>query len=125
MYVAAVEVATQREVDLEEALKTLGDYEPVVARSPRGWLEVQLRLPATGLAHACTKAAALARAATGAEAIACRVMTLQEHESRHGSLPGTGKVGRHAASAQLPPALPRQASESWERTKSPPGRHSA
>ena len=40
---------------------------------------------ATGLAHACTKAAAVARAATGAESIACQVMTEHEYIARRGA----------------------------------------
>ncbi|MCW2763115.1 MAG: hypothetical protein JWR85_3316 [Marmoricola sp.] len=124
MYVAAVEVETRREVDLDEIMRTLGDYGPTLGVSTRGWVEVQIRFTATGLAHACTKAAALARAATGAEAIACEVMTQQEHIARHGPSPEAAAAGRHAASAE-PRSLPRQATETWERAPQSPGRHSA
>ena len=60
MYVAAVEVATRNQVDIDEAMRTLSDYRPALGTSPRGWVEVQISFPATGLAHACTTAAAIA-----------------------------------------------------------------
>ena len=106
MYVAVVEVATRHEIDLDEAMQQLADYRPVIGTSPRGWAEVQISFMATGLAHACTKAAAVARAATGAESIACQVMTEHEYIARRGLEPGL-VGGRHAADAR-PWALPRQ-----------------
>jgi hypothetical protein len=126
MYVAVVEVETRREVDRDAAMKLLGDYSPIFGTSARGWAEVELRFSATGLAHACTKAAALARAATGAESIACQVMTQQEHRARHGgAAPEIVANGRHAASDDNT-WLPRQASQPWDRgAEHPPGRHSA
>jgi hypothetical protein len=126
MYVAVVEVETRREVDREAAMKLLGEYSPTFGTSERGWAEVQLRLSATGLAHACTKASALARAAIGAESIACQVMTQQEYRARHGEdVPEIIVAsGRHAA-ADDTSWVPRQASEPWERADRPPGRHSA
>jgi hypothetical protein len=126
MYVAAVEVATRHPVDLDEALKTLSDYRPALATSPRGWVEVQISFPATGLAHACTTAAAIARAATGAEAIACQVMTEREYEARNGLDRGAVSGGRHAADQEVKPwVLPRQSTDAWERTERQRGRHSA
>ena len=130
MYVAVVEVETRRQVDRDAAMKLLGDYGPTFGTSARGWAEVELRISATGLAHACTKASALARAALGAESIACNVMTQQEHRARNGGgeateLPASPGNGRHAASEDSP-WLPRQASQQWERgAHRPPGRHSA
>ena len=64
---------------------------------------------ATGLAHACTKAAAVARAATGAESIACQVMTEHEYVARR-DLETTADTGggRHAAYGERQWALPRQ-----------------
>ncbi len=126
MFVAVVEVATMHQVDADEALHTLSDYHPVLSTSPRGWVEVQINFAATGLAHACTTAAAIARAATGAEAIACEVMTEREYEARHGLPPGAVSGGRHAAEQDDRPwALPRQPTESWERQERQRGRHSA
>jgi DNA gyrase inhibitor GyrI len=126
MYVAAVEVATRQQVDLDEAMKTLVDYRPALGTSPRGWVEVQISFPATGLAHACTTAAAIARAATGAEAIACQVMTEREYEARHGIEQGAVSGGRHAADQEDKPwVLPRQSTEAWERPERERGRHSA
>jgi hypothetical protein len=124
MYVAAVEVETQRQIDIDDVMRTLGDYRPTLGTSPRGWVQLRLRFSATGLAHACTKAAALARAATGAEAIACEVMTQEEHDVRHGRTADLVS-GRHAAAGEAAGVVPRQASEAWERVKPPPGRHSA
>ncbi len=126
MYVATVEVATRHQVDLDEAMKTLSDYRPALAVSPRGWVEVQICFPATGLAHACTTAAAIARAATGAEAIACQVLTEREYEARNGLERGAISGGRHAAEQEDQPwVLPRQSSDAWERQERQRGRHSA
>lgn len=125
MYVAAVEVQTTRSVDVEEAMKVLADYQPALGTSSRGWVEVEITFAATGLAHACTKAAALARAATGAEPIAAHVLTQQEYAARLG--PAVGSEGRHAApeTPSKPMVLPRQATEPWESKRRSPGRHSA
>ncbi len=121
MYVAAVEVQTRREVEVEDAMKVLADYRPAIGRSPRGWVEVEITFSATGLAHACAKAAGLARAATGAEPIASQVMTQQEYAAR---LTETTTVGRHASDGKRL-VLPRQATDSWEPRRNAPGRHSA
>ena len=86
-YNAAVEVATRTPLDVER-VSELSDYRPQVGTSPRGWLEVRLSLTATNLAHACATALAVASAATGAEAIACEVVTSQESDDREGFLPG-------------------------------------
>ena len=84
-YNAAVEVATREPLDVEHASE-LSDYHPEVGTSPRGWLEVRISLTASSLAHACATALAVASAATGAEAIACEVMTSQESDDREGFL---------------------------------------
>ena len=125
MYVAAVEVATRHPDDRDEALKALADYRPSLGISSRGWVEVQMTVPATGLAHACTKAAAIARAATGAEALACEVMTEREYQARHGLDGGPVSGGRHAASEEKPWVLPQQPTEAWKHPENLPGRHSA
>jgi len=122
MYVAVVEVQTRREVDVAEAMKLLADYRPAVGASSRGWVEVEITFAATGLAHACAKAAALARAATGAEPIASQVMTQQEYAAR--LAPGDNAAGRHASDGKAL-MLPRQATDSWESRRNSPGRHSA
>lgn len=124
-YIAAVEVATTGQLDTAEAMKTLADYQPVLGTSPRGWVEVQLSFSATGLAHACTTAAAIARAATGAEALACQVMTEGEYEARHGPARGSVSGGRHAAYKERARVLPRQSIDSWDRPLRDPGSHSA
>jgi hypothetical protein len=106
-FIAVVEVATRTEHLLSDAESALSDYAPVFGRSARGWVEVRLTVPAGGLAHACTTAAAMARVATGAEAIACHVMTQQEYDARQ-----FAEHGRHAAYADNAPTLPRQPTDS-------------
>jgi hypothetical protein len=122
MYVAAVEVATRHQVDVDAAMRTLDDYRPALGTSSRGWVEVQVVLSATNLAHACAKATAIARAATGADALACQVMTEREYEQRNGV---ANRLGRHAASQEKPWVLPQQATESRDYPRAQPGRHSA
>lgn len=125
MYVAAVEVETTRQVDVNEAMEKLADYYPaVVTKSPRGWVEIHVSFSATGLAHACTKAAAIARVATGAEGVACRVMTKLEYEARKGLEGSPAPRGRHVAYVEDIGPLPRQATERWERARPSLGRHS-
>ena len=125
MYVASVEVDTTSQLDVEVAMEKLADYYPArVGISPRGWVEVQVSFSATGLAQACTKAAAIARVATGAEALACRVMTKIEYDARKGLTVGATPRGRHAACVEDIGPLPRQASERWERARPNLGRHS-
>ena len=86
-YNAAVEVATTKQLDVDQ-VSELSDYQPRVGTSPRGWLEVRLSVTSTSLAHACATALAVASAATGAEAIACEVMTERESDDREGFVPG-------------------------------------
>ena len=85
-YKAAVEVATREPLDVEHTAE-LSDYHPEVGTSPSGWLEVRISLTANSLAHACSTALAVASAATGAEAIACEVMTARESDDREGFVP--------------------------------------
>ena len=86
-YNAAVEVATREPLDVEH-VSELSDYQPEAGTSPRGWLEVRVNLTANSLAQACATALAVATAATGAEAIACEVMTERESDDRDGFVPG-------------------------------------
>ena len=112
-YIAVVEVATRLDLGQTDAAASLREYEPVFGRSPRGWVEVRLKISATGLAHACATAAAMARVATGAEGLACQVMTQAEYDARRFSA-----NGRHAANFDNAPVLPRQPTDSereWSR----------
>ena len=86
-YTAAVEVATRHPVEVSEMLAALSQYDPSVGTSDRGWLEVRLSLPASTLGAACATAISVAAAATGAEAIACEVMTETESDERNGLIP--------------------------------------
>ena len=81
-YEAAVEVATTQALDVDDVKSALTSFRPDVGTSPRGWLEVRISLAASDLSHACSTALAVASAATGAEAIACTVMTESESEDR-------------------------------------------
>ena len=115
-YIAVVEAATRLDSGHADAQEALREYEPVFGRSPRGWVEVRLKISATGLAHACATAAAMARVATGAEGLACQVMTLAEYEARR-----YATNGRHAAYSEGTQLLPRQPTDSerdWSRTSS-------
>jgi hypothetical protein len=112
-YIAVVEAATRLEIGHADAQEALREYEPVFGKSPRGWVEVRLKISATGLAHACATAAAMARVATGAESLACQVMTLAEYEARR-----YATNGRHAAyseSNQLLPRQPKDSERDWKR----------
>jgi len=86
-YTAAVEVATTKQLDVDQ-VPELSDYHPELRTSPRGWLEVRLTLTAASLANACATALSVATAATGAQAIACEVMTERESDDRGGFVPG-------------------------------------
>jgi len=86
-YTAAVEVATKHALEVEQLTSALSQYSPRVGTSPRGWLELRISLPATSLAQACLRALAVASAATGAEAIACEVMTETESARREELVP--------------------------------------
>jgi len=94
-YTAAVEVATKPPLDVDELISALSHYEPAVGTSARGWLEVRLSLPATTLGAACATAIAVAAAATGAEAIACEVMTERESDERKTFVPLQREVSKH------------------------------
>lgn len=101
MYNAAVEVANKNVagVDVDELMRALSSFHPAVGTSPRGWLEARISLPAENLTQACTTAAAVIEAATGAAAIACEVMTEDEFNARQGyddvpDLLGAGDVAK-------------------------------
>jgi hypothetical protein len=86
-YTAIVEVATRQRLDVERLTPELVEYEPEMGTSARGWLELRLTFPATSLKQACATALSVSSAATGAEAIACEVMTTQESRQRQDTLP--------------------------------------
>ncbi len=109
-YIAVVEVATRLESGQDDAAAALREYQPEFSRSPRGWVEVKLKISATGLAHACATAAAMARVATGSEGLACQVMTQAEYDARR-----YATSGRHAAEVEAAPMLPRQPTDSESR----------
>jgi hypothetical protein len=90
-YTAAVEVATRQPLDVDQ-LSALSEYQPQLGTSQRGWLEVRISLTSSSLANACATALAVASAATGAEAIACEVMTERESADRGGFVPGQRTV---------------------------------
>lgn len=81
-YHAAVEVATKDQLDVDDLMTALEEYRPSLGRSPRGWHEVRLSVPAADLTQACHTAIAVAMAATGARAISCEVMTAEVTRER-------------------------------------------
>ena len=79
-YLATVLVQTRTLEGVEKYLASvMPDADARVGVSHRGWVEIEFTLEARSVAHACTTAAALARAATGADPIACHVITRAEH----------------------------------------------
>ena len=70
--------------DFDDVIDNLIQYHPAVAVSARGWLEVTITLPATGLAQAAGTALAVAATATGHDPIAVEVMTETEQNARLG-----------------------------------------
>ena len=79
-YLATVLVATRTVEGVEKSVRAvLPDSDVRVEVSHRGWVEIEFSLEARNVAHACTAAASLARAATGAEPIACHVISRAEH----------------------------------------------
>jgi hypothetical protein len=112
-YTAAVEVATKHPLDVEMMAAALSQYAPEIGQSARGWLELRISLPASNLTQACMTALSVASAATGAEAIACEVMTESEYECRHAAMPSMrGPLERGTAELRLrsrPPGQNRRA----------------
>jgi hypothetical protein len=74
-YDAAVEVATREPTEPAPLPVEFDEYQVTIGTSPNGWLEVRVRVTALGLGQACATALSIAAAATGAEAISCRIMT--------------------------------------------------
>jgi hypothetical protein len=100
-YLATVLVQTRTLAGVEESLTSmLSDSDVRVEMSHRGWVELEFCVEGRNVAHACATAAALARAATGAEPIACHVITLTEHAAL---MAAAGQIdsGRHARVEQL------------------------
>lgn len=84
MYSAHVEVNERGDVDFEQVVDRLTEYHAAVGRSPRGFADAQISLPAESLGQACATAAAVVSSAYGAPAIACSVMTEKEFMTREG-----------------------------------------
>jgi hypothetical protein len=84
-YDAAVEVASTEPTNPAPLPAEFAEYDLTVGTSPNGWLEVRVRVSAVGLVQACATALAIASAATGAEAISCRIAT--DHQVSEHRLP--------------------------------------
>ena len=82
-YVAVVRVGNEHQVPADQLLSTLDEYDPALGTSSDEWLEVRINLLADDLAQACKSALALVAAATGARAMACKVMTESEFGRRY------------------------------------------
>jgi hypothetical protein len=98
-YTATVEVATKQALGAEPLSSALSQYEPVVGTSKRGWVELRMRLRADSLLQAFATALSVAAAATGAEAIACGVMSENESDQREASCPSRELIGPGSRSA--------------------------
>ena len=106
-YTATVEVATKETLGAEPLSSALSQYEPVVGTSQRGWVELRMRLPADSLLQAFATALSVAAAATGAEAIACEVMSENESDQREASCPSRELIGPRGQSAdEAAPSTP-------------------
>jgi excisionase family DNA binding protein len=89
MYNALVEVQTKTAAAdvADDLIDDLASFHPAVSTSARGWLEVRISLPAETLAQATRIATLVISDATGAEPIACEVMTEAEFDAREGWAP--------------------------------------
>ncbi len=97
-YNARIEYATRGDgTDVDERLlDALTHYSPATGRSERGWVEVHLTVPATGLHQAITTALALAEPAQrliGAAVLAIEVLPTAEFDARQGLSPAPETVG--------------------------------
>lgn len=102
MYSAHVEVDHRDDYDVDHVMEQLEQYHAAIGRSPRGYSDAQISLPAESLAQACVTAAAVVSAAYGgAPAIACEVMTEKEFDARQGHAPVPELVGVTEAAAIL------------------------
>ncbi len=100
-YLATVLVESRTVDGVEKSLRSvLPDSDARVELSHRGWVEIEFSLEARNVAHACTTAAAMARAATGAEPIACHVITRSEHAALMAAA-GQADPARHTRDEQL------------------------
>ena len=85
-YNARIEYATREPVD-DHLIHALIDHHPATGRSPRGWAEVTITLPAESLRQAAVTALALAEAALAVEVLAFEVLPSGEHDARLGLAP--------------------------------------
>ena len=95
-YLVTVLVQTRTLDGVEESLASVLPATDVRLQiSQRGWVEIEFSLEARNVAHACASAASLARATTGAEPIACHVITRAEHAALM-TAAGSPDAGRHS-----------------------------
>lgn len=85
-YNARFEYRTREPVD-DHLIHALIDYHPATGRSPRGWAEVTISLPAETLRQATVTALALAEAALAVEVLVIEVLPSAEHDARLGLAP--------------------------------------
>jgi hypothetical protein len=83
-YVAVVEVDPSRRSDSAAVGAVRGGPHPLAGTAPSGYQEFRITFEAESLTHAGVKAIASIRSATGAEVVACQVMTRAEYDDRMG-----------------------------------------
>jgi excisionase family DNA binding protein len=97
---ASVEV-NRKNLDADHLLTELADFHPAIGDSPRGWTSARISLQAETLRQATILALTVVGDATGAEPIACEVMTEAEFTAREGFVPMPELVGATEAAGML------------------------
>jgi excisionase family DNA binding protein len=85
-YNARLEFHTCKDVD-ELLIDRLADYHSATGRSPRGWVEVTITVPAESLRQAVSTALAVAEGAQVAPVLGVEVLPTAEFDARNGLAP--------------------------------------
>lgn len=91
-YNAYIEIKT-RQVDDDDLIDALAGYGPVVSRSERGWVAIDITVPATDLRQAFSTSLAIVEAATAHPVLAVEVMPTEEFDVRNGLAPLPSTMG--------------------------------
>jgi excisionase family DNA binding protein len=87
--------------EAERILTQLEDWHAAVGHSPRGYVDVQITLPAEDLARAASTALAIAAPVVNAQPIRVEAMTEAEFDARLGEVPMPELVGVTDAAEML------------------------
>lgn len=85
-YNAQIEFRTRKDID-DLLIDRLTDYHPATGRSPRGWVEVTVTLPAENLRQAMNTALAVAEGTHVAPVLGIEVLPTAEFDARNGLAP--------------------------------------